>query len=49
MQTANAKRGVAVVTIPGDVSLLEAGEQEPRVRFREQKQTYVLPTRKLRC
>src|SRR5690349_7854168 len=29
MQTAIAKRGVAVVTIPGDVSLLEAGEQEP--------------------
>src|SRR5205814_4354949 len=35
MQTAIAKRGVAVVTIPGDVSLLEAGEQEPRVKFRE--------------
>src|SRR6266513_1574078 len=27
MQTAISKRGVAVVTIPGDVSLLEAGEQ----------------------
>src|SRR4026209_125181 len=35
MQTAIAKRGVAVVTIPGDVSLLEAGEQQPRVKFRE--------------
>src|SRR5438309_3346976 len=39
MQTAISKRGVAVVTIPGDVSLLEAGEQEPRIRFREQQTT----------
>src|SRR6476646_3761848 len=37
MQTAISKRGVAVVTIPGDVSLLEAREQEPRVKFREQQ------------
>src|ERR1700746_3050861 len=37
MQTAIAKRGVAVVTIPGDVSLLEAGEQQPRIKFREFK------------
>ena len=43
MQTAIAKRGVAVVIIPGDVSLLEAGEQEPRVKFREQ-QTTVCPS-----
>src|SRR5882762_6896590 len=43
IQTAIAKRGVAVVTIPGDVSLLEAGEQEPRIRFREQ-QTTVCPS-----
>src|SRR4051794_5237738 len=43
MQTAIAKRGVAVVTIPGDVSLLEAGEQQPRVRFREH-QTNVRPS-----
>src|SRR6266481_6055988 len=43
MQTAISKRGVAVVTIPGDVSLLEAGEQEPRIRFREQ-QTTVCPS-----
>src|SRR6266481_4406365 len=43
MQTAISKRGVAVVTIPGDVSLLEAGEQEPRVHFREQ-QTTVCPS-----
>src|SRR6476660_246039 len=43
MQTAVSKRGVAVVTIPGDVSLLEAGEQEPRLQFREQ-QTSVCPS-----
>src|SRR5438552_12965925 len=43
MQTAIAKRGVAVVIIPGDVSLLEAGEQQPRVKFREQ-QTTVCPS-----
>src|SRR5467141_756480 len=43
MQTAISKRGVAVVTIPGDVSLLDAGEQEPRIRFREQ-QTTVCPS-----
>jgi pyruvate dehydrogenase (quinone) len=43
MQTAIAKRGVAVVTIPGDVSLLEAGEQQPRVHFREH-QTSVRPS-----
>src|SRR6266404_2536734 len=43
MQTAIAKRGVAVVTIPGDVSLLEAGQQQPRVKFREFK-TNVRPS-----
>src|ERR1700726_1524750 len=43
MQTAISNRGVAVVTIPGDVSLLEAGEQEPRIKFREQ-QTTVCPS-----
>src|SRR5213594_1918450 len=43
MQTAISQRGVAVVTIPGDVSLLEAGEQEPRIRFREQ-QTTICPS-----
>ena len=43
MQTAIAKRGVAVVTIPGDVSLLEAREQQPRVKFREFK-TNVRPS-----
>src|SRR2546427_10330335 len=43
MQTAISKRGVAVVIVPGDVSLLEAVEQEPRVKFREQ-QTTVCPS-----
>src|SRR6476469_4487379 len=43
MQTAIAKRGVAVILIPGDVSLLEAREQQPRVKFREQ-QTTVCPS-----
>src|SRR5207244_7870010 len=37
MQTAIAKRGVAVVTIPGDVSPLEAGEREPRVKCCEEQ------------
>lgn len=35
MQTAIAKRGVSVVTLPGDVGLREAVEQQPRVHFRE--------------
>src|SRR5256886_10229931 len=39
MQTAIAKRGVAVVTIPRGVSLFEAGGQEPRIRFRERQPT----------
>src|SRR5260370_35313689 len=43
MQTAISKRGVAVIIVPGDVSLLEAVEQEPRVKFREQ-QTTVRPS-----
>src|SRR4029077_20117303 len=43
MQTAISQRGVAVVTIPGDVSLLEAGEKEPRIKFREQR-TNVCPS-----
>src|SRR6266576_3732014 len=42
-QTAIPKRGVAVVTIPGEVSRLEAGQQEPRIRFREQ-QTTICPS-----
>jgi pyruvate dehydrogenase (quinone) len=48
MQTAIAKRGVAVVTIPGDVSLSDAGEQQPRVRFREQKTSVRPSARRLR-
>src|SRR4029077_7899407 len=43
MQTAISKRGGAVIIVPGDVTLLEAGEQEPRVKFREQ-QTTVCPS-----
>src|SRR5207302_11322081 len=43
MQTAIAKRGVAVIAIPADGSLLEAGEQQPRVKFREFK-TSVRPS-----
>src|SRR6201981_1810256 len=33
MQTAIAKRGVAVVVIPGDVALRDATEAEPRLQF----------------
>jgi pyruvate dehydrogenase (quinone) len=33
MQTALSRRGVAVVSIPGDVALREAIEQEPRLHF----------------
>jgi pyruvate dehydrogenase (quinone) len=33
MQTAIAKRGVAVVVIPGDVALRDASEAEPRLQF----------------
>ena len=39
IQTAIAKRGVAVVVIPGDVALRHAIEQEPRLRFAEPKPT----------
>jgi pyruvate dehydrogenase (quinone) len=37
MQTAIARRGVAVVVVPGDIELREAVEQQPRIHFREQK------------
>lgn len=33
IQTAISRRGVAVVVLPGDVALLEAVEQGPRLRF----------------
>ncbi|HKS04650.1 MAG TPA: ubiquinone-dependent pyruvate dehydrogenase [Chthoniobacterales bacterium] len=33
MQTAIARRGVAVIAIPGDVALRHAVEEEPRLRF----------------
>jgi pyruvate dehydrogenase (quinone) len=37
IQTAIAKRGVAVVVIPGDVALRDAVEQQPRLLFAEPK------------
>jgi pyruvate dehydrogenase (quinone) len=37
IQTAIAKRGVAVVVIPGDVALRDAMEQQPRLLFAEPK------------
>src|SRR6201985_1309459 len=39
IQTAIAKRGVAVVVIPGDVALRDAVEQHPRLLFAEPKPT----------
>jgi pyruvate dehydrogenase (quinone) len=39
VQTAIAKRGVAVVVIPGDVALRDAVEQQPRLLFAEPKPT----------
>jgi pyruvate dehydrogenase (quinone) len=39
MQTAISRRGVAVVTLPGDVGLRDAVEQGPRLRFAEPKPT----------
>jgi len=35
MQTAISRRGVAVITLPGDVALREAIESEPRLHFHE--------------
>src|ERR1700731_782452 len=35
MQTAISRRGVAVVTLPGDIALRDAVEQSPRLRFEE--------------
>ena len=37
MQTAISKRGVAVVAIPGDVSMRDAVEQSPRLHFSESR------------
>ena len=37
MQTALARRGVAVIALPGDVALRDAVEQEPRLHFPEPK------------
>ncbi len=39
IQTANSRRGVAVIVIPGDVALREAVEQKPRLLFAEPKPT----------
>ncbi len=39
MQTALSRRGVSVVAIPGDVSLRDAVEQEPRLHFPPPKPT----------
>jgi pyruvate dehydrogenase (quinone) len=39
IQTAIARRGVAVVVIPGDVALRDAVEREPRLLFAEPKPT----------
>src|SRR6202044_1862060 len=39
IQTAIARRGVAVVVLPGDVALRDAVEQQPRLLFAEPKPT----------
>ncbi len=39
MQTALSRRGVAVVAIPGDVTLRDAVQEKPRVHFAEAKAT----------
>src|SRR5208337_4579117 len=39
MQTAISRRGVAVVTMPGDVGLRDAVEQGPRLHFAQPKPT----------
>jgi len=39
MQTALARRGVAVVTLPGDIGLRDAVEQGPRLHFAEPRPT----------
>lgn len=42
MQTALAKRGVAVVILPGDIALLDAPEPKPRLHFPEPRPTVCL-------
>jgi pyruvate dehydrogenase (quinone) len=42
MQTALARRGVAVVVVPGDIALSAAVQQTPRIHFHE-RQTTVRP------
>jgi pyruvate dehydrogenase (quinone) len=43
MQTAISRRGVAVISLPGDVALRDAVEEKPRIRFAE-AQTRVSPS-----
>src|ERR1700719_2444771 len=43
IQTAIARRGVAVVALPGDIALRDAVEQSPRLRF-EEAQSSVTPS-----
>lgn len=37
MQTAISRRGVAVIALPGDIGLRDAGKQQPRLHFPEPK------------
>ena len=43
MQTAMSRRGVAVVSMPGDVAMREAVNESPRVHFSETKSTVCPP------
>jgi pyruvate dehydrogenase (quinone) len=43
MQTAIAQRGVAVIALPGDIALLEAGKRKPRLHF-PQSRSSVCPS-----
>src|ERR1700732_5188711 len=47
IQTALAKRGVAVVVLPGDVALRDAINSKPRLHFRRSTQRFDLPTKRL--
>jgi len=39
MQTAISRRGVAVITLPGDIAMRDAVDQSPRLHFAESKAT----------
>lgn len=45
MQTAISRRGVAVIALPGDIGLRDAGKQQPRLHFPEPKPS-VCPSKK---